>query len=102
MERLYSAANLPEAYLVRDLLAEVGVRAQILNENAQGGVGEIPFTQTYPEIWIEREDDMERARRVITDYESRSVPNTYIDCPRCGEQNPENFETCWHCGIPLT
>ncbi len=101
MERLYSAANLPEAYLIRDLLAEVGVRTQILNENAQGGVGEIPFTETYPEIWVERKNDMERARRVITEYESRSVSAGYVDCPRCGEQNPENFETCWHCGVPL-
>ena len=101
MKRLYSAANLPEAYLVRDLLAEVGIRTQILNENAQGGVGEIPFTQTWPEIWIERKDDLDRARRVIAEYESRSVPADYVDCPRCGEQNPENFETCWHCGVPL-
>jgi len=101
VERLYSAANLPEAYLVRDLLAEVGVRTQILNENAQGGVGEIPFTHAYPEIWIERTGDMERARRVITEYESRSESTSDIECPRCGEQNPGNFETCWHCSIPL-
>ncbi|MEE8387931.1 MAG: DUF2007 domain-containing protein [Acidiferrobacterales bacterium] len=101
MERLYSAANLPEAYLIRDLLAEVGVRTQILNENAQGGVGEIPFTETYPEIWVERKNDMERARRIIEEYESRSFSTGYVDCPRCGEQNPENFETCWHCGVPL-
>lgn len=101
MERLYSAANLPEAYLLRDLLAEVGVRTQILNENAQGGVGEIPFTETYPEIWVERKNDMERARRVIAEYESRSVSTGYVDCPYCGEQNPENFETCWHCGVSL-
>lgn len=101
MKRLYSAANLPEAYLIRDMLAEVGVRTHILNENAQGGVGEIPFTQAYPEIWIERKDDLERARRVIAKYESRSPSNDYVDCARCGEQNPENFETCWHCGVPL-
>ncbi len=101
MERLYSAANLPEAWLIRDLLAEIGVRTQILNEHAQGGVGEIPFTQTWPEIWVERKNDMERARRVITEYESRSVPTGYIDCPYCGEQNPENFEICWHCSVPL-
>lgn len=101
MQRLYSAANLPEAYLIRDLLAEVGVRTQILNENAQGGVGEIPFTQAWPEIWIERKDDLERARQVITEYESRSDSTGYIECPRCGEQNPENFETCWHCHVPL-
>lgn len=101
MERLYSAANLPEAYLIRDLLAEVGVRTQILNENAQGGVGEIPFTHAWPEIWIEREDDLVRARQVIVEYEARGVPTDHVDCARCGEQNPENFETCWHCGVPL-
>ena len=101
MERLYSAADLFEAYLIRDLLAEVGVRTQILNENAQGGMGEIPFTQTYPEVWIERKGDLDRARRVIAAYESRSDTTKYVDCTHCGEQNPDNFETCWHCSAPL-
>ena len=101
MERLYSAADLFEAYLIRDLLAEVGVRAQILNENAQGGVGEIPFTHAYPEVWVERENDLNRARQVIVEYESRRDTSHYVDCPNCGEQNPDNFETCWHCSVPL-
>lgn len=101
MERLYSAANLIEAYLIRDMLADVGVRTQILNENAQGGVGEIPFTHAYPEVWIERNTDLDRARQVIVDYESRRESTDYVDCPNCGEKNPDNFEICWHCSVSL-
>jgi hypothetical protein len=101
MKRLYTAADLAEAYLVRDMLADAGIRSRILNEHAQGGIGEIPFTQAYPEIWIEREHDMARARKLVTEFESRTNSDVYVDCPRCGEENPDNFETCWHCGLPL-
>ena len=101
MKRLYSAANLPEAYLLRDMLAEAGIRSRILNEHAQGGTGEIPFTQTYPEIWVEREQDLERARKIIDEFEARDATDEFVTCPRCGEENPRNFETCWHCGMPM-
>lgn len=101
MKRLYSAASLAEAYLLRDMLSDAGIRARVLNEHAQGGLGEIPFTHTYPEIWIERDHEMERAQKLVGEFEARHESEVYVDCPRCGEQNPENFETCWHCGVPL-
>ncbi|KPK11229.1 MAG: hypothetical protein AMJ68_06420 [Acidithiobacillales bacterium SG8_45] len=101
MKRLYTAADLTEAYLVRDMLADAGIRSRILNEHAQGGIGEIPFTHAYPELWIERENDLERARKLVKEFEARVNSEVYVDCPRCGEENPENFETCWHCGLPL-
>ncbi|MCG6976101.1 MAG: DUF2007 domain-containing protein [Acidiferrobacterales bacterium] len=101
MKRLYTAADLTEAYLMRDMLADAGIRSRILNEHAQGGTGEIPFTQAYPELWIEREQDLERARKLVTEFEARTNSDVYVDCPRCGEENPDNFETCWHCGLPL-
>jgi hypothetical protein len=101
MKRLYAAASLAEAYLVRDMLSEVGIRCRVLNEHAQGGLGEIPFTHTYPEIWIERDHELARARQVVSEFEDRVDNDEYVECPRCGEQNPENFETCWHCGVPL-
>jgi len=63
MLRLCTAANLPEAYLLLHRLAQAGIEARVLNEHAQGGLGEIPFTHAYPEIWIMEAADEERARR---------------------------------------
>lgn len=100
MRRLYAAANLPEAYLVLELLRTAGIEARVFNENAQGGLGEIPFTHAYPELWLINEADFSRARQVITEYERSSVGND-VACAACGEQNPGSFQVCWHCGAAL-
>lgn len=101
MRRVYETANLQEAHLILHLLSAEGIEARILNANAQGGLGEIPFTQTYPEIWVMRDGELDRARTIIAAYERRPAVQGTRRCPACGEENPDNFETCWHCGRPL-
>jgi len=98
--RFCTAANLPEAHLLVRLLAEAGIAARILNEHAQGGTGELPFTQTWPEIWLERETDLVRADEVRRHFE-RGAEEAPRCCAQCGEQNPGSFELCWKCGAPL-
>ncbi len=100
MYRFCTAANLPEAYLLRGLLAQAGIAARVFNEHAQGGVGEIPFTHAWPEIWLEDERDLPGAEKVLAAYE-RGDNGAPRRCPSCGEQNPGTFDLCWHCGSPL-
>ncbi|HLE94087.1 MAG TPA: DUF2007 domain-containing protein [Sulfuricaulis sp.] len=101
MMRLYSASNLPEAHLLLHRLVRAGIEACVLNEHAQGGLGEIPFTHAYPEIWIMEEADEGRARAIIAEFERAPVIQVATYCKSCGESNPPEFEICWHCGKPL-
>ena len=101
MKKIYSAATLPDAHLVRGLLGQAGIEAKVFNENAQGGMGEIPFTHAYPEIWIIDERDSERAREVIRQYERPGPHVAILRCPACSEDNPGNFQLCWNCGEAL-
>jgi hypothetical protein len=101
MLRLYSAANLTEAYLVLHALEHAGIAAHVLNQHAQSGLGDIPFTHAWPEVWIEQDRDVERARAVITRYESARVSGSPRRCLGCGEDNPANFEFCWRCGVAV-
>lgn len=98
MFKVYSAGNIQDAYLVQGLLNEAGIESQILNEYAQGGTGEIPFTQAYPEIWLVNESDTEKAKEIIRLFETRQQPGEEIVCCKCHEPNPDTFETCWRCG----
>ena len=98
MFRLCTAANLPEAYLLLHRLAQAGIEARVLNEHAQGGLGEIPFTHAYPEIWIMEAADEERARRVVVEFEQTPASPDTAQCTACGEMNPTTFEICWRCG----
>lgn len=87
-----------EAQIVLDLLEHAYIPAKIFNQHAQGVAGEIPFTHAYPEVWITRDDDFERAKRVIDTYESTPITNSTVQCPSCNEENPANFQLCWKCG----
>lgn len=101
MKRIYSAASLPEAHLLLHQLRERGIAARVLNENAQGGVGELPFTHAYPEVWIDRETDAAQAREVVQRFERTATNGPAAKCTVCGEHNPATFEICWRCASPL-
>lgn len=101
MFRFCTAANLPEAYLLLHRLAAAGIAARVLNEHAQGGMGEIPFTQVYPEIWLLHASDNARAREILAESERPGAPLKTMRCPTCKEINPPGFEICWQCGQTL-
>ncbi|MHB8345848.1 MAG: putative signal transducing protein [Acidiferrobacterales bacterium] len=100
MQKLYSAANLQEAHLIKGMLSAAGVEVRIFNEHLQGGLGEIPFSEAYPEIWLEDESDAVRAQQILADYERPPSPADQC-CQSCGEANPGAFEICWCCGKPF-
>lgn len=97
MRRVYSALSLPDAHLIADLLGQAGIEARVFNENAQGGLGEIPFTHAWPEVWVLDEADFLRARELIRGVEGTDT-RAQTACPACGEMSPANFQLCWNCG----
>lgn len=100
MIKAYTAANLQDAHILLGLLHAAGIEAHVLNANAQGGLGEIPFTHAYPEIWLVEARDLARARPVIERFERPPSGSPPQRCPACGEENPPGFEICWNCSAP--
>lgn len=101
MIRVYEAADLQDAHIVLGLLAQARIPARIFNEHARGGLGDIPFGETYPSIWVEDERDEERARKLVEDYQTKADVSGTVKCPACGEESPANFQTCWNCGTQI-
>lgn len=102
MQKLYSAGNLQEAYLLLHRLQHAGIDARVLNEHAQGGLGELPFTHVYPEVWVLEPTDQARARAILDDF-TRRAPASPVSrrCGACGEESPSTFDICWRCGSPF-
>jgi hypothetical protein len=98
MKRVYAAANLPEAHLLVDLLADRGIRTRIFNANASSLAGELPIEASLPQIWVEDDDDALRAREVIEAFIRTPPAGPGVKCPACGEENPASFDLCWSCG----
>ena len=101
MKRVYAAANLPEAHIVVDLLADRGIRARIFNAHASSLAGELPIEASLPQVWVEDADDAPRARQVIDAFFSAAATGPGVKCPACGEENPASFDLCWSCGTGL-
>ena len=95
MRRVYTAATLLEAHLILQQLESVGINAQVFNQNAQGAIGELPVTDTWPDVWIVQNHQFCAARAVIERYESS--PENELLCDSCGEISPSRFEVCWQC-----
>jgi len=100
MKRVHIAPTLLDAQLVVDALSSLGITTYIFNANAAGALGEVPFMQAQPEIWVEDDSQEYRAREVLADFLSIK-PGPDKPCPRCGERNPGNFMSCWQCGGTL-
>jgi len=101
VKKLCDCANLAEAHLLLGLLTQAGIDARVFNENLAGATGEIPFIETWPEIWLEDPADEPRARAILRDVETTPTDSGTVFCPQCKEANPANFETCWKCGAVL-
>jgi len=100
MKRVHIAPTLLDAQLVVDALSSLGITTYIFNANAAGALGEVPFMQAQPEVWVEDDTQECRAREVLADFLSVR-PGADKTCPQCGERNPGNFMSCWQCGSAL-
>jgi len=98
MKRVYTASDLIDAQLLADSLAQERIGTHLFNASSVGAMGDIPFTNTWPEVWIVDERDSERAAALVQAHAARRVARGSVRCNACGEDNPSNFDSCWSCG----
>ena len=68
---LCSAANIFEAYAMRNLLDAAGIRCRVVGELLANAAGDLPLGQTIaPRIWV-REQDVASAREIIDEGMNR-------------------------------
>lgn len=99
MKRIYQAGSLLQAQLVADTLSSMGIVNHIFNTHAAGAMGELPYSEILPEVWIEDQAREAQAREMVTALDAPPTPDK--SCPYCDELNPGNFLSCWQCGSAL-
>jgi hypothetical protein len=98
MKRVYTAESLVQVIHVRNLLQAEGIAAELRNERLGGALGEIPFLEAWPELWVD-ELDFERAQELVQlELHSHGVAEPPWTCAGCGEQVEGQFTECWQCG----
>lgn len=101
MIRFYIARARYDAFLVADRLNQAGIRAHVFNQHAQSIVGDVPPDIAQPQVWLERDDDRERAQILLAHIEEEGRKGGDVRCIACDEVSPANFDLCWNCGGSL-
>ncbi|MFC5050119.1 DUF2007 domain-containing protein [Rubritalea spongiae] len=65
MRKVYEDQDMTMVGYYRTVLEEDGIQTLVKNEYAQLAAGEVPFTQVYPEIWVQNDEDYERSVELI-------------------------------------
>ena len=100
MKRVLIAPTLLDPHPAVDALSSLGIATHIFNANAAGALGEVPFMQAQPEVWVDDDAQEARARGALAGLRN-APPRDEKTCPHCGEFNPGNFLSCWQCGGTL-
>lgn len=98
MKKLFVSQNLIEVEMRKERLEQAGIRCMIKNQRSSSLAGEIPFTEVFPELWVQ-DEDYDRARRLLEEGLVLLPSNQDMwSCVGCGERHESQFSKCWRCG----
>ena len=99
MRKLTTCKDASQAGLLKGVLSGIGVTCEIRGEYLSMALGRVPFTE-YPELWISSDEDFDRAKQIVEEWESKTVEQQESWICKCGEENEGQFSSCWKCGSP--
>ena len=86
-----------KATIWAETLRAAGIRCELRNTTLGGAVGEIPFLECTPQIWINDATDEARAREILRELAAPPIGPGWR-CAKCGEESEPQFGSCWSCG----
>lgn len=98
MKKVTSADLLVTISHYKNLLLSEGIDAFIRNEHLGSIVGDMPFPDVWPELWVKNDLDFDRAKQLIDKGIVNESPMEPWACHQCGTLNEGQFAACWQCG----
>lgn len=99
MKKLEAFENLTQLQMVKSALEQADIACFIKNEHAIGAIGDLPYTDTWPELWLHQKEDWEKAQTILSNLNmAPNLPETDWDCPKCQTRIERDFNLCWSCG----
>ena len=101
MKKLTSADSLVTINHYKNILESEGIACEIRNEHLGAIMGEMPFVEVWPQLWIRNDLDYDRAMQLIDDEKIvDESPKTPWRCRKCDTENEGQFAACWQCSEP--
>ena len=100
MRKVHTADSILEIAHLRNVLEGAGIACFVRNERLGGALGEIPFIECWPELWVLRNGDALEARALIDIVRTGVANAPDWTCAHCGERVEGQFDACWQCSSP--
>ena len=99
MKKVTAIESLVTINHYKNLLVSEGIPAFIRNEHLGSIMGEVPFQEVWPQLWVENDLDYDRACQLIDAARiGEESPSTPWRCESCKTENEGQFAACWKCG----
>lgn len=98
MKRVATGESLAIISHYRNVLEQQGIACLIKNEQLSGALGEVPFLECLPELWVLDNAHSTRALTLLADLGRDTGNGRSWPCTACGETNEPQFAACWNCG----
>jgi hypothetical protein len=96
MKLLYTNENRIMVMNVKNVLNNNGYQVIVNNEFASSASGGLAPFDTWPEVWLLKDEDFEEAKKVIASINTELSLITW-KCNDCNETNDQTFDFCWKC-----
>ena len=83
---------------MQSLLESHDIKTFIRNQYGSSVMGEVPFVEVVPELYILAEKDLARAKQLLQLDLPVEEPDDDWVCAECGVDIEGTLDRCWQCG----
>jgi len=83
---------------MQSLLESHDIKTFIKNQYGSSVMGEVPFVEVVPELYVLAEKDVARAQQLLQLDLPVEEPDEDWVCPECGVDIEGTLDRCWKCG----
>lgn len=98
MYKVYENFDITRVGQMQSVLESSGIQTFIKNYYSSGALGEIPFVEICPQLYVLEESDVRKAKELLqVDLPKENIASDWV-CSECGIDIEGQFENCWQCG----
>jgi hypothetical protein len=84
---------------VQSLLESNGIATFVKNQFGSSVMGEVPFVEVCPQLFILNERDLIKAQGLLQEISPVEESGEPWLCSQCQSEIESQFEQCWNCGL---
>lgn len=100
MIKVFENFDLSRVGQMQSLLEAHGIATFLKNQYASSVMGEVPFVEVCPQLFILDPSQQRRACQLIEAEQSGEKPGADWLCRHCRSEVEGHFSHCWNCGKP--